>query len=514
MMKMMMSYYKGSYSKGKGKGISYSKGAEPGCDSRYYVGFGITGVVYEDENKDGHYQEGEPLIEGVMVSDGMQVVKTDSCGRYMLDYPSEDYEKAGFAIMITEPDGYDVPFNDDYVPQFFYMHKPDGSPLNIRGEKFRFGGLEPTGPLPDYIDFALHKTEPITKFKVVTSGDPQVYSNNELSYLRDSLIKEVCDMSDELAAVIIEGDVMGDELTMFKRFRQVLGAASVPQYYVGGNHDYDFDAPDDVDSFDTFRREFGPEYYSFDIGMVHFIVMDDVIFPCGPEENEDGLHDFCLNGPDNPNYTGKISERQLTWLKNDLEHVSKDKLIHLHMHIPIVSFIDQNSAKHAVGNVVELYEILGCHRSDDGYFYPEDCERKIVSSHAHTHTIENIRPGENFEGWKTALDAGNLKGVAAGPPPFHQVILGAGGGSWWTGKFFWSRFAWRVNTQLLSHHLGESRVYRRFQHATHSRIDSTLGWPSWLLYLGVRRCGLLRDLQGPRVSHFKSNAHGHPHPCI
>lgn len=412
---------------GKGKGTPY-------CDARKFVGAGITGVVFEDWNYDGHYQKGEPLIEGVMVSDGLHVVKTDSCGRYHLPYPTKEYEEAGFAVMVTEPDGYNVPYSGEYVPQFFYIHKPSGTPLNVRGEEFRFGGLEPTGPLPHYIDFPLHKTEPVTKFKIITSGDPQVYSNNELSYLRDSLVKEVCEMKDELAAVIIEGDVLGDELTMFDRFRSVLGRAGVPQYYVAGNHDMDFDAPDDAHSFDTFRREFGPEYYSFDIGMVHFIIMDDVKYPCGPEDNLDGLHDFCAEDAGRPDYTGAISERQLTWLKNDLAHVPKDKLIHLHFHIPIHSFIDQNLVKHGVANVVELYETLGCHRSKDGYFYPEDCERKIVSSHAHTHTTENIRPGEDFEGWSTALDAGHLKGRSPGPPPFHQVILGAGGGSWWTGK--------------------------------------------------------------------------------
>lgn len=195
----------------------------------------------------------------------------------------------------------------------------------------------------------------------------------------------------------------------------------------------DFDSGDNKDSFDTFRNEFGPEYYSFDIGKVHFVIMNDVKYPCGPEDNEDGLHGHC-DQEDRQDYTGTIIERQMTWLKNDLAHVPKDRLIHLHMHIPIHSFIDQNLVKHSVANVVELYETLGCHRSSDGMFYAHDCERKIVSSHAHTHTAENIRPGEDFEGWSTALDSGTLKGRSPGPPPFHQVILGAGGGSWWTGK--------------------------------------------------------------------------------
>lgn len=402
---------------------------------RAWVGTGVTGVVFEDSNGDGHYQAGESLLEGVMVSDGYHVETTDSCGRYYFPYPSKEEEDAGFAYFVTEPDGYDVPFNHENVPQFFYIHKPNGSPLNVRGEPLRFGGLAPTGPLPPYIDFPLIKTEPKTNFKIVVSGDPQVYSNNELGYLRDSLVKEVCAMSEELSAVIIEGDVLGDELTMFDRFRDILGAAGVPQYYVAGNHDLDFDATDDKHSFDTFRREFGPEYYSFEIGMVHFIVMDAVKYPCGPEDNLDGLHDFCERRPERPDYTGMITDRQMTWLKNDLAHVPKNKLIHLHFHIPIHSFIDQNLVKHGMANAVELYEALGCHRAHDGMFYPEDCERKIVSSHAHTHTTENIRPGENFEGWSTALNAGSLSHRSPGPPPFHQVILGAGSGSWWSGRW-------------------------------------------------------------------------------
>jgi len=34
------------------------------------------------------------------------------------------------------------------------------------------------------------------------------------------------------------------------------------------------------------------------------------------------------------------------------------------MHIPIAAFIDQYAAKHMVDNVVELYEALGCTRSE------------------------------------------------------------------------------------------------------------------------------------------------------
>lgn len=202
-----------------------------------------------------------------------------------------------------------------------------------------------------------------------------------------------------------------------------------------GNHDLDFDAPSDDHSFDTFRAVYGPEYFSFEIGQVHFITLDDVKYPCDDQDNLDGLHTFCTD-PNRTTYNGVITERQMQWLKNDLAHVPKDKIIFLMMHIPILSYIDMNSVQHALDNAVELWETVGCVRSPDGVFLPEDCERKVIATFGHTHTVENMYPGEDFEGWRVALDAGSLPaGRAPGPVPFHHVIVGASCGSWWYGDF-------------------------------------------------------------------------------
>ena len=94
--------------------------------------------------------------------------------------------------------------------------------------------------------------------------------------------------------------------------------------------------------------------------------------------------------------------------------------IFLAMHIPIYAFIDQYSPKHAVDNIIELYEALGCTSTPssaaagvsrqsaalpDNIFLPENCARKVISLHAHTHTNDNMLPGESFEGFNTALGA-------------------------------------------------------------------------------------------------------------
>lgn len=380
------------------------------------------GFVFEDLNRDGKFQKGEPGIAGVMVSNGYDVVLTDARGKFKLPKITKRDKKDGMTIFITEPSGYDTPVDKDNIPQFFYHYLPKGSPLNWEGKPFRFGGLEPTGPMPKQINFPLVKSPYKDTFKVVVSGDTQPYSNNEVSYVRDTLVNEMAGM-DDIEAVIVEGDVIGDNLSLYPRFKEVMGGAKVLQYLVPGNHDLDFDALTDAHSFDTFKQQWGPAYYSFDIGQVHFMVIDDVSYPCTPDQNIDGLHSFCEDPDSNPTYNGIISEKQMEWIKNDLAHVPVDKLVVLNMHIPPQVFIDMEASKHQVDNVVELYKLLGYGDST----YPK---RPALAFSGHSHTLENLQPGESYKAWNTVLGD-----RSPGAVPFPQIVAGAASGSWWSSDF-------------------------------------------------------------------------------
>ena len=201
------------------------------------------GFVFEDLNRDGRFQRGEPGIPGVMVSNGKDVVVTDKKGKYKLPKLTGQDHVDGITIFVTKPAGYEVPVDADNVPQFYYHHLPDGTPPNVRGEAYRFSGLAPTGPLPRLINFPLVKTCYKKKFKIAVSGDTQPYSNNEVGYVRDTLANELVLMKN-IESVIVEGDVMGDDLSLYPRFKQVMSAAHAPLYLVPGNHDLDFDAVD------------------------------------------------------------------------------------------------------------------------------------------------------------------------------------------------------------------------------------------------------------------------------
>src|SRR5690606_21146726 len=101
------------------------------------------GVVFEDLNRNGKKERREKGIPGVAVSNGIQVVQTDAQGKYTLPVSDDQI------IFVIKPSDYEVPVNENNLPQFFYIHKPNGSP------ELDFAGVAPTGKLPKSVDFGL-----------------------------------------------------------------------------------------------------------------------------------------------------------------------------------------------------------------------------------------------------------------------------------------------------------------------------------------------------------------------
>ena len=104
----------------------------------------------------------EAGIAEVPVSNGSEVTLTDADGRYSLPVDEDTI------VFVVKPRGWMTPVRDeDNIPQFYYIHKPAGSP------KLRFAGVPPTGPLPKAVDFALYPQEEGDRFRILCMGDPQ-----------------------------------------------------------------------------------------------------------------------------------------------------------------------------------------------------------------------------------------------------------------------------------------------------------------------------------------------------
>ena len=362
----------------------------------------VSGMVFHDLSRDGVRQSDEPGVAGVIVTNGRDVTVTDAEGRYAL--PVFD----NMTVMVHKPAAWTVPVNANGVPQFSYSHKPGGTP-----EPLRYGGLAPTGPLPEAINFPMIRTGGDERFSCVMMGDIQTYSNTELGYVRDSILADLVmrDLSDARCAIML-GDVVGDDLGLLPRVMDLFSVLELPQYYIHGNHDFDFDATSDAHSADTWRQVYGPAYYSFEIGNAVFVALDNVIYPCGPQDDGSGGRAACAD-PDRKTYNGRVSDDQMAWLEGLLAEVPRDKLVVLMHHIPFVSFADATSGRHQTDNVREIHALLA--------------GRPAVSFSGHTHTFEYLAAGAWYQGWDAQVGVTRL--------PFDHIVGGAPSGNWFMGDF-------------------------------------------------------------------------------
>ena len=224
------------------------------------------GFVFDDKNGNGKRDSDEPGIQDIRVSNGASIVKTDEAGQY--EIPVDDDS----IIFVIKPRDWATPLNQNHLPQFYYIHKPNGSPKN-----FRFAGVAPTGPLPKSIDFPLLRRVEPDKFRAIMFGDPQPKNVAEVEYMSHDVIEQIISEQAHGAAFgVTLGDIVFDDLSVMEPHNQSVALIGIPWYNVIGNHDLNLEAETDDQSDETFERIYGPAYYSFDYGPTHFMVLDDV----------------------------------------------------------------------------------------------------------------------------------------------------------------------------------------------------------------------------------------------
>jgi hypothetical protein len=335
-----------------------------------------TGKVFVDQNNNGMLDSGEKGIPEVAVSNGRKVVLTNSEGRYSLEINGEDGK-----VFVIKPAGYDLPTDKLNRPQFYYLHKPDGSP------ELEFLGVQPTGSLPESVNFPLLKAEKKDKFRALLFGDPQPYTRQEVDYFDRDVVSELHNAEGYEFGITL-GDIVGDDLDLFEPYSESVSKIGLPWFNVYGNHDMNFDAQSDSLADETFEATFGPPTYAFNHGNAHFIVLDDVVYP-----RADGAS----------GYIGGLTDKQMAFIENDLKHVAKDKLVVLAFHIPLMS---PDGQRFRLQDRRKLFDIL-----ED---YPH-----TLSLSAHTH-IQQFRFYGVDEGWERLT------------PHIHYNV-GTTSGDWWSG---------------------------------------------------------------------------------
>ena len=328
------------------------------------------GIVFVDANENRKFDEGEKRLSGIKVSNGKVITQTDADGSYVISVDDDEI------IFVIKPSGYRTPLSEEMLPQFYYVHKPNGSPKSF------YPGVDPTGPLPKSIDFPLYPQKEPETFKAIMFGDPQPRNQKEVDYIAHDVIEELVGTDASFGVTL--GDIMFDNLNLYESSNRAIALMGIPWYNVVGNHDINFDAKKREHVNETFERVFGPSYYSFDYGKVHFIVIDNI--------------DWLIpEGRDRYTYRAAMGEEQLAFIERDLSMIPPEQFVCLMMHIPMTQMRDRE----------KLYRMI-------------EKRPLCISISGHTHHHEHVFLKDK-DGWK-------------GPKPHHHIVNVTVSGSWWSGK--------------------------------------------------------------------------------
>ena len=215
----------------------------------------VTGVVFEDANRNGQRDAGERGLSGVAVSNQREVVQTAADGSYSLP-------RAGYAIVfISLPDGYAT------VGNFWRSVSPSSN---------------------SPVDFALTARASSGTFTFIHASDTHVSAQSvgRLQQLRTIAEKHRPDF------VLVTGDLVRDALRVgeeeargyYDLYTQEVPRFPMPVWSVPGNHEI-FGIERHLSLVSPkhplygkgmYRQRLGPNYYSFTHGGVHFVGLDSV----------------------------------------------------------------------------------------------------------------------------------------------------------------------------------------------------------------------------------------------
>ena len=292
-----------------------------GADIEPTGGNNVYGVVHCD---------GERLAD-VVVSDGVEVVKTDKNGVYQF----KSAKKWGY-VFISIPKGYEVG-SEGVLPRFH-------ATLTGKADK------------AERHDFNLVKVNQ-EKYRVYFLGDMHLADRtNDLNQF-DKCMKEVkADIMDDdvKSYVITLGDMTWDLYWYSNKyyFPQYLervnsffknAAKQVQFFHTIGNHDHDMSKAGDFDTVIEYVKDIAPTYYSFNIGDVHYIVLDDIL---------------CTNAGGDPyatpkpvrDYEDEITAEQLKWLEKDLSFISETTPVIVTSHAPVYKETKKNENTYYLNN--------------------------------------------------------------------------------------------------------------------------------------------------------------------
>ncbi|MGO4104733.1 PQQ-binding-like beta-propeller repeat protein [Leifsonia sp. YAF41] len=263
----------------------------------------VQGSVFTDLNANGKQDAGESGMAGVSVTDGENWAESGADGTYSIQI--DRVRRETDLVTIVSPNGYTPALREDSVPQYFRT--------------------VPAGPSPvTGLDFALvpddNAANPAEKWSLVSDVEVSNTSDKAAASSLPQWTGHVQAMAEATQATMTmtTGDLTVTDYAAEPRRQAgydilrnglIDGKLGHPFYPVVGNHDIGGTATSVGygGSLEYWRKNLGPEWYSFDRNGRHVVVLEN-------------------------NYDSAGLEPQLQWLREDLRRhaVGKQVLVFAH----------------------------------------------------------------------------------------------------------------------------------------------------------------------------------------
>lgn len=334
-------------------------------------------------------------LAGVVLSDGVSVVQTDANGVYQM----KSDKKYGY-VFVSLPSGYETS-NMGVLP---LIHQK----------------LTSAASIAERVDFELFEAGDQSNHTILAFGDMHLADrNNDKEYFyefcSDINAYLSAHKSDKVYAVTL-GDMTWDYYWYSNSYQMQAYLSDVNRiknltvFHTIGNHDHDMNSAGDFDTARQFMDVLAPDYYSFNIGDVHYVVLDNIL---------------CTNnggGRDHRTYDQKLTKEQLSWLAKDLSYVSKSTPVVLMMHATTSNMGSNATAlTSALSGFSEVHFISGHSHKVNNYH----------GSNWHDHNSGAICA----DWWNTAYNTkGALHIAQDGSPGGYQIFSVSGNRFEWVFK--------------------------------------------------------------------------------
>lgn len=295
----------------------------------------VCAAMFASCSSDDEGGSGGGLITPIEQGNDLYGVITDDKGNRMEGVVVSD----GFSVAVTDQNGcYQLKRSSDAV--YVFYSTPADCRIETEGGSPRF--YTALQPKVERYDFRLTKlSAPETRFKLFCLADPQSKNATyNARFINETMpiVKAEVESSDVPCYGVTLGDIVyteGSTNTMsnmvpMRNAMRTTFSGGMPIFQTMGNHDNNFapvSADDKSSTFNlAFQRQFeyvfGPINYSWNRGDAHIISMRDIQYTAGTASNK---------------YDRAFTDEQWEWLKADLSHVDKDKMIIFCVHIPLVN---------------------------------------------------------------------------------------------------------------------------------------------------------------------------------